>query len=255
MRIAIIALVLLVAGCQAPQNIQQMQDKNQALDEQLKRANMAISELKAKESQQAQEMAELNRVIAILGEEKTSRVSESSNLRGDVRQFMQSQIDQLKDFLLKSNLLDYIGGELVARKQFDEDPVFIADLANKALRDGVITGVGGVFNAPGQLKVKILRQIDDELVVIWESRPVLIKDTGQQRIRFSVSVGVQRGDMIGYYFSAPGMVAFDTGTADTRYLNDDVPVGDTVSVSSLSGERQRRAYSIGVFGLMSGDNL
>ena len=248
--IAVVFTLCLVA-CQTPPNVQQLQDKNQALTEQLAKANLSISELKAKQSKQDQDMAELNRVIAVLGEEKTSRVSESSDLRGAVRGFMQVQIDQLKNFLLKSNLLDYIGGELVARKQFDEDPVFIADLANQALRDGVLTGVGGIFNAPGQLKVKILRRIDDELVVVWESRPLSIVNTGEQRLQFAVSVGVQRGDMMGYFFSNPGMVAFDTGTSDTRYLRKDVPVGDTVKISSLSGENQRRAYSIGVFGLMS----
>ena len=249
----IVSSVLLLAACQTPPNIKQLQDKNQALNEQLDKANFTISEMRAKESQQAQEMAELNRVIAVLGEEKTARVSESSDLRGAVRQFMQSQIDQLKEFLLRANLLDYIGGELVARKQFDEEPVFIADLANKSLRDGVLTGVGGIFKATGGIKVKILRQVDDELVVVWESRSMSIKDTGEQRLSFPVSVGVQRGDMIGYYFSNPGMVAYDTGTADTRYMKKDVSVGGTVKISSFSGENQKRAYAIGVFGLMSVD--
>lgn len=253
LRIAIVVVTVLLSACQTPPNVQQLQDKNQALADQLDKANRSISELKAKESSQAQEMAELNRVITILSAEKSSRVSESSDLRGEVRRFMQNQIDQLKQFLLKSDLLDYIGGELVARKQFDEEPVFIADLANKALRDGVLTGVGGIFNAAGDFRVKVLRQVDDELVVVWESRPFSIRDPGQQRLNFAVNVGVQRGDMLGYYFSNPGMVAFDTGSSDTRYLKKDVHFGETIRISSLSGESQRRAYSIGVYGLMSVD--
>ena len=63
-------------------------------------------------------------------------------------------------------------------------------------------------------------------------------------------MGVQQGDVIAYYLSDPGMVGFDTGTGNSRYLTEDVSFGKAIRQSSLLGEQQRRSYSLGVYGLL-----
>ncbi|MEE8060160.1 MAG: hypothetical protein V3T17_20350 [Pseudomonadales bacterium] len=238
-------------GCQAPPDIKTLQDQNSALQQQLDQANGQISQLEVDRVLLKQDVAELNRVATVLGGEKSSRVEESTKLRGQVRQFVQSQIDSLKQFLLASNLLDYIGGELFERSNVDAGPMLVVDLFNSIPFNGTLTGVGGYFHNLGVISVKVLRPIDDKLVVVWASRPITISEPGLQRLNFSVSVGVEKGDYLGYYFSQPGLVSFDTGSGDSRYLDEDVTVGTSIKRSSLRGENSQRAYSVGVFGLLN----
>lgn len=248
-----VSLAFFISGCQTPPSIQALESEKALLKQQLSQVQTQVGQLEADNVLLQQDVAELSRVVGILGEEKSSRVTESTNLRGQVRQFVQLQIDGLKDFLLASNLLDYIGGELVGRSDLDEDPLLIVDLYNAVPRNGTLTGVGGYFQNAGSIAVRVLRPIDNKLVVIWASQPVNIVDRGVQQINFQVSVGVEKGDYLAYYFAQPGLVSFDTGTGDTRYLDNNVAVGHSIRRSSLKGENDKRAYSIGVFGLLNTD--
>ncbi len=244
-------LLTLLVGCQAPPNVQQLQNQNASLQQQLDKANSDINQLNADKVLLEQDIDELNRVIGVLGEEKSSRVTESTSLRGDVRRFVQLQIDQLKDFLLASNLLDYIGGELVERTNADDEPLLVVDLFNPVPLDGSLTGVGGYFQNPGSVSVKVLRPVEQNLVVVWSSKLITVTDRGQQRLQFPVTVGVEKGDYLAYYFTQPKMVGFDTGTGDSRYIDEDIAVGSILRRTSLNGEKNKRAYSIGVFGLLN----
>lgn len=243
--------LLILSGCQTPPNIKELQDKNQSLQVQLNSANNQISGMNDQEQLLKNDIAELNRVISVLGTEKTSRVQESSSLRGSVRTFVQGQIDLYKDFLVAGNLLDYVGGELVERQGVDEKPIMLVDLANPMPKNGVITGLGAHFNKPSSFTAKVLRPVDNNLVVIWESKPLTVKQPGINRINFPISVGVERGDVMGYYFPTASGISFDAGTGDTRYLGSDVSLGGIVRTSSLQGQSKRRAYSVGVYGLLN----
>lgn len=246
---ALIALPL--AGCQTPPDIKTLQDKNGALQQQLEQARGDIRKLEADKVLLEQDVAELNRVVGVLGQEKSSRVEESTNLRGQVRQFVQTQIDNLKQFLLAADLVDYVGGELVERVNVDKEPLLVVDLMNVVPLGGSLTGVGGYFQGPGTLSVKVLRPINGNLVAVWSSQPINITERGSQRLKFPVVVGVEKGDVMAYYFSRPGMVGFDTGTGDSRYDDENIAVGSSLRQSSLKGEKAKRAYSIGVFGLLN----
>lgn len=242
---------LALAGCQTTPDIKQLQDQKSLLERQLTEANSQITQLRASEAVLQQDLAEQRRIIGVLDQEKSSRVESSTELRGQVRAFVQAQVDGLKSFMLRSNLLDYIGGELVERSNSPEEPHFVIDLANSMPRDGVLTGVGAYFTAPGSFSVKVLRKVEDNLVVIWESLPLSVEQPGMQRLNFSVTVGVKAGDYAAYYFNNPGMVGYDTGTGDSRYLKDNIGFGQSLRRSALLGEKQKRAYAIGVYGLLN----
>jgi hypothetical protein len=249
--LVLVAVVCLVSACQSPPNIQQLQNENNALQQQLSSSNQQVELLEADKEVLQNDMAELQRVMGVLGQEKSSRVTESTNLRGEVRQFVQLQMDSLKQFLLASDLLDYIGGETVARSKVDESPMLVVDLYNAVPRNGILTGLRGYFQRPGSLSVRVLRPVEDDLVVIWASRSIEVQEQGEQQLKFPVSVGVEKGDHLAYYFAEPGMVSFDTGTGDSRYLSSDKLVGNIVRPSSLKGANEKRAYSVGVFGLLN----
>ena len=248
--ILLVFVSLLMVACQTPPDIQQLQNQNVSLQGQLDQANNEITALKSKESKLNNELTERDRVMGILSQEKTSRVVTSTALRGQVRSFIQQQVDLLKGFLLAGDLLDYIGGELVERSMTDEEPLLIVDLANAMPKDGSLTSVGGFFERPGTMRVKLMRKVEDDLVVVWESNPLTITNKGLQKTNFSVSVGVQKGDVAAYYLSTAGMVGFDVGTGDSRYLKQDVSFGKAIGIFSLLGDKKKRAYSLGVYGLL-----
>lgn len=242
---------VVIAGCQPPANIRTLQDKNQALQGQLNDANQQIDQLKGQERLLNKNIADLHHMVGVLSTEKSSRVHESSVLRGQVRVFMQQQIDAIKDFLVKGDLLDYVGGELVKRTKVAGKSLFLVDLANTVPRNGALTGVGAYFAKPTPFKVKVLREVDKQLVVIWESKLIRVKEAGVNRVNFPVSVGVERGDVLAYYFPGDVGVTFDDGTGDTRYLHEDVHLGGMVDKPSLDGTDKHRAYSIGVYALLN----
>lgn len=249
--LVVLACTLIVTGCQVPPNIKELNDRNQTLQGQLSKANEQITQLQAQERLLQKDIAELNRVISVLDTEKSSRVRESSQLRGQIRKFQQQQIDELKEFLVREDLLDYIGGELVERAQLEEKPLLIVDLGHPVPKNGTLTGLGGFFAKPAPFKVKVLRQVEDDLVVIWESKPITPKQPGINRIHFPVTVGVEQGDVLGYFFPTLTGVTFDTGSGDVRYLQEDLRPGGKVRRSALLGDGKKRAYSIGVYALLN----
>lgn len=250
-RLCSIVVILSIGACAAPPQTQELLNENKALQGQLVEANSRIAKLEADNLVRQQQIEELNRVLGVLDTEKSSRVQESSVLRGQVRAFVQDQIDSLKNFLVLGDLLDYIGGELVERSRIENDSLFLVDLANPVPRNGTLTGVGAHFTQPSPVVVKVLRPTGDQLVVIWESKPIIVRDAGLMRYDFPVTIGVEQGDYLGYFFSETTGVSFDEGTSDVRYLTRDVRLGDNVRKSSLLGDNKKRAYSIGVYGLLN----
>jgi len=244
---------VLLISC-ASQDMQAMQKKNDQLTQDLSAANSQIQQLKQSESQLRDTIGELRQTANVLTTEKTSRVEESSSLRGQVRKFVQDNIDHLKTFMVQGNILDYVGSELVPRAKVDKGSIFIVDFANAIPTDGVLTGVGGNFTKAGSLVVKVLHPVEGQHVVTWESKPLEVSGTGKQQVQFPVSVGVEKGDIIGYFFPDAPNVGFDISTGDTLYLSSDVALGSTVSKTLMSGASERRAYSLGVYGLLDSNN-
>jgi len=253
MNIKIVFFVLgaiAITACQTAPQTQELLNENKALQERLSETNIKVGQLEADNRVKQQDINELQRVLGVLDVEKTSRVQESSVLRGQVRKFVQDEIDSLKNFLVLGDLLDYVGGELVERALVDEKSIFIIDLANPIPRNGTLTGVGAFIAQPSPFVVKILRPAGDQLVVVWESKPIN-GVSGLNKFNFSVAVGIEKGDYLGYYFPEISGVTFDEGTSDVRYLSRDVTLGGTIRKSSLLGETKKRAYSIGVYGLLN----
>jgi len=238
-------------GCQVNPDVKQLNSKNRQLIQQLSTAQAEVLRLKQREQTLQGDVVELGRVASVLGTEKSSRVEESSVLRGQVRKFVLQQIDVLKGFLVEGNLLDYVGGELVSRAQQDPAPLTLVDFAHPMPSGGTLTGVGAYFTAPTELQVKVLRPVGDHYVLIWQSQVLNVSAMGLTRLAFPVSVGVERGDVMAYQFSQATAVSFDSGTGRTLYTGKALSLGDLVRESSLSGARQRRAYSVGVFGLLN----
>lgn len=248
---SLLMATLLAAGCQTQPNMKKMQDENAQLQSELDQARAKIVTLENQGQSLQSEIDELKRVMAVLDTEKTVRVQESSELRGQVRRFVQKEIDELKTFMVQSDLLDYIGGELVQRSKVDNEPLMLVDMDKPMPADGTITGVSAHFVKPGTFTVQVLRPVEDQYLVIWQSHVLQATDAGVARVNFPVNVGVEKGDYIGYYFQEAGIVSYDEGTGNTRYLHEPVTLGQSLKERSFKGARDKRAYSVGVYGLMN----
>ncbi len=250
-RILLLLSTALLCACQMQPDIQQIKDQNRRLNSELQKAQADIARLQEQELQLREEVAELYRVNDVLDVEKMSRIRESSGLRSQIRRFVQSQIDAYKDFMVQGGLLDYVGGELVERANREDTPLLLVDLGNPILASGTLTGVGGHFARPGKFRVNVLRPVDDKLVVIWDSNLLQVFQTGINQLNFPVSVVVEEGDIIAYHFAEGVMVSFDEGTGDTRFQTRPVKLGELLKPSSLAGEKRKRSYSLGVYGLLN----
>ncbi|MCW8196195.1 hypothetical protein F6455_15485 [Proteobacteria bacterium 005FR1] len=253
-RVAVLASLFGLVACQTAPQMEQLRSRNQELEQQLSAARGEIDTLAAENQSRQESIDELNRVLAILDAEKNSRAAESSELRRQVRGFVQGQMDTFRSFLMSSELLDYIGDELVARSGVETEPLFLVDLANPVPRNGSLTGVGVHLSQAAPFQVKILRPVEDEMVVIWESKLIDAKEAGLFRHQFPVSVGIEKGDYLAYYFPQNAGVSFDRGTGNAGYTRRDVELGQSIARKSLDGERDKRAYSIGVYGLLNLQN-
>lgn len=239
-----------VVGCQSPANVKELEAKNNGLQSQLSKAQQEISGLRNDKKQLQGEITELRRVMGVLDTEKSSRVQESLTLRTEVRQFVQAQVDGLKAFMVASDLLDYVGGELVQRSHAHEGPAVLVDLGNKVPRAGSLSGVAGYFTGPTQLKVYVLRPVDDRFVVIWGSSALTVTGAGEQRVEFGVNVGIEQGDVLAYDFGGNTNVTFDKGTGSVLVSGKPLRLGSAISPSSLKLAKEKRAYSLGVFAIL-----
>lgn len=240
-----------LAGCGAQPGVKEMQSKNTRLQSELDQSRAQIVSMQNKEKQLETEIGDLKRVMGVLDTEKTVRTRESSDLRGEVRVFVQNHIDTFKSFLVKSDLLDYVGGELVQRSGVDNTKVLLVDLAHPMPSNGTLTGVSAHFIKPGTFTVQVMRRVDNNLVTIWKSGSLQASEAGVRRVQFPVSVGVEKGDFIAYYFNEAGVVSFDEGTGKTLYSKSTVALGEVIKMSSLKGSKDQRAYSVGVYGLLN----
>jgi hypothetical protein len=250
-RVAVLVMLLGLAACQTSPQTQELLGRNQDLEQRLTQARSEIASLTADNNNLQANVQELNRVIAVLDTEKTSRVEESSEVRSQVRGFVQTQIDAFKEFLILGDLMDYIGSELINRNWVENEPLLLVDLGNQVPRNGSLIGVAAHLNAATPFMVKILRPIEDEFVVIWESQMITAEKAGVVRKPFAVSVGIEQGDYLAYYFPQTTGVSFDEGTGSTFYISRDVKLGESIRRTSLKGADKKRSYSIGVYGLLN----
>ncbi len=246
----IVAFIFVVSGCQSTGDKGTLEQENTNLKQEVATAKVKINQLSGSNLLLKKDIEGLNHVISVLDTEKNSRVEESSLLRSQVRKFVQKRIDALKIFLVEGNLLDYTGGELVERSVLSDKPITVVDLGHVMPEQGVLTAVGAFVMTPTKMKVKVLRKMDDKLVPVWESNHLNMDSSGLNTIQFKNSVSVEKGDVIAYEFSGNVGVGFETGTGNYQYTKDILALGKAITVSSLLGKKEKRSYSLGVFGLL-----
>ncbi len=252
LRLCLITITCIaMAACQSTPDVIKLRDKNTELKNQLAEAQQQIENLRSEHQIMAGDNTELKRLVVILEKDKTFRTEQATKLRGDTRQFSQSLVDQLKDFLGRADLLDYVGDALTERNKMEIASAVVVDAANPMPKNGVLSAVDGVFGQATRFSVNVLRPIDEgDYVVVWQSPFIKVNKAGLQRIKLPTSTSVEEGDVLAFHFPDSVTVKYDQGTGASLLAKKPFALGASVEFSDLEKAEEKRAYSIGGVGIL-----
>ncbi len=239
-----------LAGCASvPEKMSALEAQTKELSTRLQAAQDRVTMLE-KTNRDLTELLQRQRDITkTLGKEKAVHVTQVGDLRQNTREFVSSQIAFLREFSQKTELMDYVGGELISRQYLEGKDLTLVDLMNPIPSAGSVFGSWGHFAASCNYIASVLRKVDEKWFVVWQADPCNVVDTGFQKFNFRVPVSVEKGDVIAYTFRGVVGVTYDRGTGETVYVNDELRTGKSIKRSDLKGESDNRAYSIGVVGI------
>ena len=249
-RLLLLSLLFCLLGCASvPEKVRMLETRTRDLSTRLETAENRVAVLE-KANVELTELLQRQRDISrTLDKEKAVHVSEVGDLRQNTREFLSSQIAFLREFSQKTELMDYVGGELISRQYLEGKDVTLVDLKNTIPAGGSLFGTWGHFAGSCTYLVNVLRKVDDKWFVVWQSEPLTVVSTEIQKSDFRVPVSVEKGDVIAYTFRGVVGVKYDRGTGETVYVADDLKTGGSVRRSDFKGEADQRSYSIGVVGI------
>ena len=203
----LILLILTACKSSIPEKIQLLEQQNKDLNVSLQTTQNYVTELEKQNTDLAASLDVQNNISNALGKEKEAHVKKSLNLQQNIRSFLKSQMSIFREFSQNSDLLDYIGGELIERKKLEDKDLALVDLRNRIPSGGTLLGTCGYFSSPCRYLINILRKANDEWFVVWQAGPFDVSGTQKQTFDFRVPVSVEKGDVVAYAFQGSGNIA------------------------------------------------
>lgn len=248
------ALALALAGCATPdQRVARLEAEKQNLLNQTRDQEQRIASLDQDKKHLTGELDYYTRRSQTLDKEKTERIRESQELRRGVRIFTDEVMKTMRDNYKKTEIVDYIGGELIPRRTTGvESKLVLVDLLHPLPSGGTLIGGRAYVSGPTRLQFCLLRPTDDkdELLVADVSRELKAEKPGEQQLTFEVPMAARKGDFIGV--CCPESVAIPYDDVDTGCV---IPVRGGVKVNATldigpAADRNKRAYSFGMLGFL-----
>ncbi len=247
-------LALVLGGCATPdQRIVQLQTEKQSLLNQTRDQEQRIATLAQDKKHLTAELDYYTRRAEVLDREKTERIQESQNLRQGVRLFTDEVMKIMRDNYRKTEIVDYVGSELVPRRRTgSEVKQVLVDRLHPLPAGGTLIGGRAYVTGPTRLVFCLLRPTADrdELIVADLSRELKAEKAGEQQLAFEVPMAARKGDLIGVF--CPDAVAIpydDVDTGDVILVRDSVKLNSSLTIRPVAG-RNKRAYSFGVQGFL-----
>ena len=250
----LVLVPLALTGCTTSRQlpVEKAALSKEALSKELVASREQVARLEARERELTENIAELDRLNALLEKEKGVRVEETADVRGETRSFVSRQLEDLSDFSHKKELFDYVGGELMDRSTLKGENLILIDLKNTMPSAGTLAG-GRVFaKEKTGVQFCVLRARGKDLAVAWVSPVYSVPRGGLFNFTFDMPVPVEKGDRVGLFSPGAVKIPFDVGTGDTRMV-DGPPLPGQVIPAALFSEQTRRAYPFGVVGLLKRD--
>lgn len=239
----------LLSGCKStdPKLASENNRLRQQVDQQIQR----IHELTEGKALLAQQNEDLRRKNGVLQSEKGDVVGDLSTLRSQVRRSVVEQISDLKGFLSKSELLDYIGAEIIPRNNIEARSITLIDAEHPIPYSGSINALGAYVVKPTKVKLQILRPTDNNTYIsVWDSPLISLDIIGENTVNFSASIGIKKGDVIAYYFPENVGVGYDSGIGSMLHTSKPIDNSGDIRVNKLKPFKNGRNYAIGVYALL-----
>lgn len=253
------ALLMAGAGCAA--NCQKIQQELDSCRNTLKDQDFIIkkqdSTIRQQENQiQTYEanLAELNKHLAISSREKGTYEERIRKISSEIREYMQKQMQDNREFLTGIVFDDFIGNELVPREFSGENRALIIEVSHPVPSGGHIKGIGGYFLDSGEIVVKLFRLVEKDYMVV-HSKSILVEaqKPSMQFVDFDSPLIIKPGDIIGYYFPGTVFVPYDTDVGAISYQtlrSDEYPSGSRISEDAIWEKNQvKRKYSLNYYGI------
>ncbi len=232
-----VSVTVLLLGC-APEV--------QVLQKQIQDLEATVAKQKSENDKCQQELNNCNTLADTLFSEKRSKGKDMTLLKAKTRIFIQGEYDTLNRFSKNDELMDYMGGELITRKEKGNSDVTVLNL-NHFPTDSVIYELKGVFDAQTVLVPQLFRKKGDKIVCIWQGPLIEIVSPGTIAYEFKTPLNVIQGDFFGFYFPKRVEVPYDTRTGKYSLFSGKVELGENIP---RSYKDQNRNYSIGVVGFL-----
>lgn len=248
----LLSMAFSLSGCATNETIKRLNNEVSNLNNTIERQTSEISNLEEKNRKLEADLNFTKEVKGNLEDEKGDLISTVSSLKTNVRSTVNTVINTLtSDLLSNDNVMDRIGSSAITRNKNDKrKKITLVDRKNPVENAGTIYRTTGYFSGPSEYKVQVVRPVEKDSYVVWESQTIIIPKAGNFHFNFKVPVKVEKGDILGYVFAKEVNVYYALGTGSIGSFEGTAELGSKFSLSKIAGESQKRAYSLAVHGLL-----
>ncbi len=219
----------------------------QTLQRQITELKATIVDKDLKNNELSDDLASCNSLSSALGKEKRSKDQNMMALKGKTRAFLKEEFDNFNTFSRNDELMDYMGGELLSRKEIDGVSLTVVNL--KAMpADSVIYSVKGKFVAGTTFFPQLFRPTSKGNLCVWQGKMLKSTVSGVVTLDLDTPLNVLKGDYLGFYFPEKAGITYDTRTGNFAITNNRIELGEKLPSTYAN---KNRTYSIGVKGFLN----
>lgn len=226
---------LVLAGCSG--QMAELRTENAALKERL-------GQVSGERLETVSRLEECQHLTGILSREKMAKEQDLARLREVYRGYISGQYQTLDGLLNNVELLDYFGGEIVAREKDQGSDVTLV-FQQPVPENGRILRVRADVAYKTRFRLLIFKPLEKELLCVYASDPLDLDNVGtSEMVELPVPVHVQKGDVLGFYFPEKIGVYYDEKTGNYSVYKAPGRIGERIERSKADSEK--RNYSLGI---------
>ncbi|NLE57248.1 MAG: hypothetical protein GX616_02730 [Planctomycetes bacterium] len=246
MHASVMVVVVLLTGCAS---FREMKTQRDVLAARLTVTEDRVQSLEKDKAGLQRQVDHLSGMTNVLEREKTERIKETTDVRGEVRGYIRDQVENLREFSQARQLMDYIGSEILERAAIEGEGVLLLDVKHRLPADAILLGARLFARAPTRVAVCIARPHDKGYIVVWRSNDFPVEASGAIDLTFDTPIAAQMGDLIGLYTASTVQVPSDIATGDVRPVRLNPAPGKLIEKHALP-RNTGRTCSFGVVGFL-----
>lgn len=226
---------LAIAGCD-PQ-LAELRTENATLKDRL-------GQVSGERLETVTRLEEAQRLSGILSREKMAKDQDLARLREVYREYIGTQYKSLDGLLHNVELLDYFGGEIVAREK-DQGSDMTLVFQQPLPANGRILRVRADVAYKTRFRLLIFKPLGKELLCVYASDPLDIDNVGaSEMVELPVPVHVLKDDIVGFYFPEKIGVFYDESTGNFSVYKAPGRIGERIDRGKA--DSVKRNYSLGI---------